>query len=558
MFKTKLGFRIALVVIISIMVIELASAVFTVSKQRQNLLDKRLENLQFSVGLLEGVISSDLFHSRLQEAAKILSDLATGFSAYSYTLCDPKGKVLAQQVFKDGYQAHGDDLKIRLPMVEAEKIPPSQVLHGTEGDVLRYLMPIHNESGELVGGLELETPTQAIDTSVRQFLWKTVGTTLVISLGVSLLVTALVTFVLLHFVVRPINILKEEMEMLSKGEADLTFQAQIKSNDEIGQMATWFNSFIGRVRAMVLRIREHSQHLQEQVQTMTHSTSEVSAMSEDVTTTVQQIARGAEEQASKIAEVNQLIQEMQDGMRDMEKKSKETFGAVDKATQTAKVGGKLAKNTIDKMSEINETILKNSKMVSKLGVKSQQVGRAVEIINGIAEQTNLLSLNAAIEAARAGEQGRGFAVVSEEIRSLADGASKAAQEISQLVQEMQDETQAVVESMEKSSGEAQGGKDSIHQMENTLGDIIMVVEGVVIHSKGIMELISAQAQRYTKVAHSIQDINAVSEESAASTEEVSAATQEQSASMEQVNATCKELAAMAEELRTMVEKFKIK
>jgi methyl-accepting chemotaxis protein len=186
------------------------------------------------------------------------------------------------------------------------------------------------------------------------------------------------------------------------------------------------------------------------------------------------------------------------------------------------------------------------------------VGRAVEIINGIAEQTNLLSLNAAIEAARAGEQGRGFAVVAEEIRTLSDAANRATQEITGLVSEIQDETAAVVESMQKGAQQAQGGKESIRQMEGSLGEIISVIEAVVGHSKSITELVLAQSQRYTKIVHSIQDINAVSEESAASTEEVSASTQEQSASMEQVSATCKELSAMAEELRSMVAKFKIK
>jgi methyl-accepting chemotaxis protein len=277
-----------------------------------------------------------------------------------------------------------------------------------------------------------------------------------------------------------------------------------------------------------------------------------------VTTTIQQIAKGAEEQAVKIAEVNHLMQEVQETMKEVEKKAQETSTAVDKATHTAKVGGQLARGTIEKMVELNGIIMHNSEMVVHLGAKSQEVGRVVEIISGIAEQTNLLSLNAAIEAARAGEQGRGFAVVADEIRNLADGSSKAVQDITSLVQEMQDETSAVVKSMEKSATEAQIGKEGIHQMEGALDEIVAVIENVVHHSRNITEMINAQAQRFTKIAHSIQDINAVSEESAASTEEVSASTEEQAASMEQVNATFKELAAMSQELKAMVEKFKIR
>jgi methyl-accepting chemotaxis protein len=379
-----------------------------------------------------------------------------------------------------------------------------------------------------------------------------------VSLLIALFVGIVLWRVLLHFVVNPVNAMRAELEQLSKGEADLTLQIQVRSRDEIGEMGHWFNSFIGRIRAMVLRILENSGHLSEQVQSMTHSTAEVSAMSEDVTTTIQQIAKGAEEQAVKIAEVNHLMQEVQETMKEVEKKAHETSSAVDQATQTAKVGGRMARVTIDKMVELNGIILKNSDMVGHLGTKSQEVGRVVEIISNIAEQTNLLSLNAAIEAARAGEQGRGFAVVAEEIRNLADGSSKAVQEITALVQEMQDETSAVIASMAKSSTEAQVGKEGIHQMENSLDEIVVVIENVVGHSKNITEMINLQAQRFTKIVHSIQDINAVSEESAASTEEVSASTEQQSASMEQVNATFKELAAMSQELKSMVEKFKIR
>jgi len=259
----------------------------------------------------------------------------------------------------------------------------------------------------------------------------------------------------------------------------------------------------------------------------------------------------------KIAEVNHLMQEVQETMKQVETKAHETSSAVDKATHTAKVGGQLARGTIDKMVSLSELILKDSAMVGRMGTKSREVGRVVELISGIAEQTNLLSLNAAIEAARAGEQGRGFAVVAEEIRALADGSSHAVQEITTLVQEMQDETKGVVESMEKSAHEAQSSKDHIRQMESSLDEIVTVIENVMEHSKSITDMLNAQSQRFSRIANSIQDINAVSEESAASTQEVSASTEEQTASMEQVTATFRELEGMAEELKTMVEKFKI-
>ncbi len=558
MFRSKLGLRVVLTVVASILVVDLIIGSFTVWNQRQAVLDKRLESLQFSVGLLEVEISNCILHSRNSELSKMLSDLARGYSASSYLLFDTQGKPYLQQQMQDGYPALTDGLKERLPEVDDGKVPPVQLLKTPKGKLLRYLLPFHDDEGRLKGGLEIETPMADVNPAVRRMMRQTAETFALVALAVALFVAAVILPTAFYFVVKPINAVKAELAALSKGEADLTFEITVQTDDEIGEMARWFNAFIKRIRLMVTRVMEHSQHLTQQVETMTHSTAEVSSMSEDVTTTIQQIARGAEEQAVKIAEVNQLMQEVQETMKEVERRAHETSGEVEKATHTARVSSRLAHGTIDKMVELNGVILQNSEMVGKLGTKSQQVGRVVELISGIAEQTNLLSLNAAIEAARAGEQGRGFAVVAEEIRNLADGASRATQEITALVQEIQDETERVVVSMEKSAKEAQGSKEGIHQMESSLDEIVGVIENVVRHSKSISEIINAQNQRYNKIAHSIQDINAVSEESAASTQEVSASTEEQAASMEQVNATFKELAAMAMELRSMVEKFKIR
>ncbi|HET9869357.1 MAG TPA: hypothetical protein VFR02_02505, partial [bacterium] len=142
--------------------------------------------------------------------------------------------------------------------------------------------------------------------------------------------------------------------------------------------------------------------------------------------------------------------------------------------------------------------------------------------------------------------------------ALADGASKASHEIADLVQQIQDQTLATVGSMEKSAQEAEQSRGGIRVMGDALNDIIRVIEDVEGQSRAITELVAQQTQRYNQIVNGIQDINAVSEESAASTQEVSASTQEQTASLEQVTATCRELAHMAQDMKLMVEKFKVR
>jgi len=553
MIRKKLGFQIALTVALSILLVEAAMGFFTLTRQGRALRAENAAALEKVVRVLQPELVRSIQRERYSNLSSTLMEVCQGFQARSFVLFDPEGKVLMQGALEEGAEASTADLRGQLKRLSTGREFLADESKGSQGTFLRYLGNLRDPSGTVVAGLSVEFPAGLSDAGFAAAAWRI----LFLSLLTVLVVTAVIMTALYFLVAKPLEVMKGELMALSRGEADLTYQINVRSADEIGEMARCFNLFIGRIRLMVTRVLEHSRRLTEQVQTMTHSTHEVSAMSEDVTTTVQQIAKGAEEQASKIAEVSQLMQEMQDSMREVEQKARETSGAVDRATATAKAGGKLAHGTIDKMVELNGVILRSSEMVGKLGTRSKEIGRAVEIISGIAEQTNLLSLNAAIEAARAGEQGRGFAVVAEEIRALADGASRATQEITGLVQEIQDATAGVVESMEKGASEAESSKESIRRMEGSLDEIIQVVENVVQHSKAITTLTGVQSQRYGKILHSIQDINAVSEESAASTEEVSASTQEQAASMEQVGATCKELSAMAEELKDMVGRFKI-
>jgi methyl-accepting chemotaxis protein len=552
LFTRKLGFKIAVCVAGCIFLIEGVFGYLEIRNQRQVLFDRQIHSILTTTRALSPEFARDIRHQNFSALSHLVSELTDEYGILAFTLFDPQGRVFVHNLGDPSYTATMDDLRHGLNEAQVNKKPVEEAIQTPAGLVLRYVAPLLDPQGGLVGGIRIETPLSSVDREIRTFFLHTL-----IKAGLAaLLVTVVLTALLVYFVVVPLNAIRQEMTALARGEADLTYQIKVRSHDEVGDLANQFNLFLGKIRAMVSRVSEHSQRLSEQVTGMTQSTAEVSAMSEDVSTTIQQIARGAEDQAAKIAEVHHLMQEMQDTMKEVEKKAGEASGAVDKATHTAQAGGKLARGTIERITTLNEAILKNSDGIHHLGAKSKEIGRVVEIISGISEQTNLLSLNAAIEAARAGEQGKGFAVVADEIRSLADRVGKATEEISLLIQEIQDDTQGAVASMEKSANEIQVSREGIKMMERSLDEIVEVIENVVNFTKSISELTALQNQRYGKIVNSIQDINAVSEESAASTEEVSASTEEQTASMEQITATFKELAAMAEELRQMVEHFK--
>ncbi len=208
MFRSKLGFRVVLTVVGSIFLIEMIFGLIGLSYQKQSVLDKRLDSLKFSMGLLEVEIRKSIQHDRMHELSQIISDLARGYSAYSYDLFDTKGKTVIQEQLLDGYQPHTGDLVQRLPLVADEKALPVQEFKGSNGVILRYLVPFYTDDGDLMGGLAIETPMTAVDSSVKALQEKAALQILGIATAVALFVAFVLLLVSTHFVVAPINTMK--------------------------------------------------------------------------------------------------------------------------------------------------------------------------------------------------------------------------------------------------------------------------------------------------------------------------------------------------------------
>jgi methyl-accepting chemotaxis protein len=174
--------------------------------------------------------------------------------------------------------------------------------------------------------------------------------------------------------------------------------------------------------------------------------------------------------------------------------------------------------------------------INMLGSKSDQIGKIVETIKTISEQTNLLALNAAIETARAGEAGRGFAVVADEVRKLAEESSKATEQISVLIVEIQRDIKGAVDSLNKNSNQVDEGVSAIIKATESFKNIPVLSEGVV---------------------KSLSEVSAIAEENTAGSEEVSSSVQEVTSAMQQVSSSAQQLTIVADELRQLVVKFKI-
>ena len=379
-------------------------------------------------------------------------------------------------------------------------------------------------------------------------LW---GSVLAVGLG------ATVALALARTLTRPMRQLLNALRDAAEGEGDLTRRLPVTSQDEVGEVARWFNAFVEKIHRTVAGVRQLASEVASSAEQVAASSEQMARGAVEISQAVQSVASAAEQQVRSVGETTETVRQISRSLQDVAHNTSTAAQAAQQATETAREGGGRVQQVTRTMGEIREGADQAARVVAVLGEKSKNIGRIVSVISGIASQTNLLALNAAIEAARAGDQGRGFAVVAEEVRKLAQESSQAADQIAEIVREIQEETERVVTAISHATQNVERGVHVVEEAGSAFQNIRASVESVT----GQTEAISAATQQLSASAQQIEAIVTqllqTAQQNSASAEQVSAATEEISANTQELSESAQRLAKAASTLQQLVGQFAV-
>jgi methyl-accepting chemotaxis protein len=378
---------------------------------------------------------------------------------------------------------------------------------------------------------------------------------LAIILVASLLISLLFAKLTLRAIEKPLGGLVLAANQFGGGDLNVAVNGRMP--DEFRVLAGAFTGMADRIRGVVGETVATANRIGQSASDLSSISEEVAASSGEVSTAMIGITNGAEEQAFGLGTVDQALEKMREGATQIEDSSRRVMELSSQIGDLATTRREDIGSALAMLLELREVVRVSAKEVRSLERASEKISTFVGTIQGVARQTNLLALNAAIEAARAGEHGRGFAVVADEVRKLADGSARAAQEVDSTVSQIREQIDSFISTMETGFSRVAGVEETSRGAEAAFEEILAAVGQVADAAHRVVQSAETNRTAFETVEDAVRNVGAAAESHAASAQEVSAAAEEQSAATEEMSAASVELLMSADRLKELVSGFKV-
>lgn len=329
---------------------------------------------------------------------------------------------------------------------------------------------------------------------------------------------------------------------VAEGEGDLTKRIAVHSKDELGELGTLFNVFLGNLQEMIKKIAGNSLAVNDSADSLTALSSQMNERARDTSMVANNVAAGAEEMTTNLQAVAAAMEQSTTNTAMVASAAEEMTATINEISTNAERASAITGEAVQQAH-------KATQRMAELGVAAAAIGKVTETINDISDQTNLLALNATIEAARAGESGKGFAVVANEIKDLAKQTAESTRHIKAQIESMQSTTAVTVEEIER-----------IATIINQVNELVAIIATAVDEqSKATGEIatnIAQASQGLQEVNENVGQSSVVAGEIASDITKVSVTAVEITQSSDQVRERAQQLQEMAIELKDIVSRFR--
>jgi methyl-accepting chemotaxis protein len=378
---------------------------------------------------------------------------------------------------------------------------------------------------ELVAAAENEASAtvsksaRAVDTAMNVLM--------VVGLAAVLLGIAAARY-LSRIIAGPLNQIAATAEKIAAGDLAVSMPAENRA-DEVGVLAKTFKKMIENMRGV-------NQEIQESVNVLASSASQILSSTAEVASSVTETAAAVSETTTTVEEVKQttLVSSQ---------KANYVSEAAQKAVQVSQAGGKAVDDMVERMNRIRQQMESVAESIVTLSEQSQAIGEIIATVNDLAEQSNLLAVNASIEAAKAGEHGKGFTVVAQEVRSLAEQSKQATAQVRTILNDIQKATSRAVLATE------QGSK--------TVEEGVMQSEQAGAAIKALATSITEAAQAAAQIAASSQQQLVGMEQVISAMESIKLASEQNVAGTRQTETAAHNLHDLGQKLKLLAMQYKV-
>lgn len=351
-----------------------------------------------------------------------------------------------------------------------------------------YRHGMKDYSGKTFGVLDI-----ALDRSHSEQAMSDIRFKLIMIGFIAFLIGTAIAWFIAKSITRPIAETTNALNDIAEGDGDLTRRIEVKSKDEIAQLALAFNRFAEKIHATVAQVSDSTSLLATSAEEMSAITHETQQMAKRQHLETEQVATAMNEMAATVQEVAHNATDAAD--------------AATHASESTEHGKLLVEKVISTISLLADEIAHAATAINELERNTAQIDSVLVVIRNIADQTNLLALNAAIEAARAGEQGRGFAVVADEVRTLASRTQASTSEIQQMIEALQQSAKSTVSTMNTSTSTTQNCVSLVHEAGEALEAITQAVSTISQMNIQIASAANEQCAVSAEINKNVNNIN---------------------------------------------------